>query len=210
MNRPSRWFVFLVTLGVIAGAMWLWWLVDLRGAPHTIKKDQAVLASALQRAGWVSPHINGRIVYVMVTGECPACGRLENGPLEALETRGVETRIIVVAPPDKGGKAMSTAADRAAVAEFWINRDWSLYKRWRTPSPTTMAGLAPADGDAARTAVVQTAQASAATIQGVLKHNGVAVGYPVAVWWNKAGDMRASLVDNGAAMAKAEREIEAG
>ena len=205
-----RGFVFLLVLAAIAGAMWLWWLVDLRGQPSTIKKDQASLASALQRAGWVSPHIDGRIVYVMVKGECPACGRFEKGALEAFETRGIDTRIIVVAPPDKDGKAMSTAADRAAVAEFWINRDWSLYKRWRTPSPTTMAGLAPADGDAARTAVVQTARASAATIQRVLNRNGVAMGYPVAVWWNKSGDMRASLVDNRTAMRKAEREIEAG
>jgi hypothetical protein len=210
MHRVRRWFVFLMMLAVIAGAMWLWWEVDLRGDPHTIKKDQAALAAALQRAGWVSPHINGKIVYVLVTGECPACEKFETGPLEALETRGVDTRIIVVAPPDKDGKAMSTAADRAAVAEFWINRDWSLYKRWREPSPTTMAGIAPADGDAARTAVVQAAQASAATIQDALKRNGVARGYPVAIWWNKAGDMRASLVDNGAAARKAEREVESG
>jgi hypothetical protein len=105
---------------------------------------------------------------------------------------------------------MSTPADRAAVAEFWIGRDFNLYKRWRAPSPTTMAGLVPADGDAARTAVVEAARASAATIADLLKRNGVAFGYPMAIWWNKAGDMRASRVDNPNAAQKAEREIEAG
>ncbi len=210
MHRLRRWFVFIVMLAVIGGAMWLWWQVDLRGDPHTVKKDQASLASALQRAGWVSPHINGKIVYVLVTGECPACGKFETGALEALQAHGVDTRVIVIAPADVNGKAMSTAADRAAVAEFWIDRDFNLYKRWRAPSPTTMAGVAPADGDAARTAVVEAARTSAATIQDLLKQNGIAFGYPMAIWTNKAGDMRASLVDNGTAARKAEREIEGG
>ncbi len=210
MNRIRRWLVFLVMLALIGGAMWLWWLVDLRGSPHTIKREQAALASALRRAGWVSPHVNGKIVYVLVTGGCPACGKFEIGPLEALRTRGVDTRIIIVAPPDRNGKAMSTPADRAAVAEFWLGRDWQLYTRWREESPTAMAGAAPADGDAARTAVVEAARASAATIAGLLGRNGVKFGYPMAIWWNRAGEMRASLVDNPTAAHKAEREIEAG
>ena len=197
-------------LAVIAGAMWLWWWFDLRGGPHTVKKDQASLAYELQRAGWVSPHVNGKIVYLLVSGECPACGKFETGALEALQGRGVDTRIIVVAPADRDGKAMSTPADRAAVAEFWIDRDFSLYKRWRAPSPTTLAGVVPADGDTARTAVVDAARHSAATIADLLRRNGVTFGYPMAIWWNKAGDMRASLVDNPTAAGKAEREIEAG
>ena len=210
MDRLRRWFVFLAMLAIIGGGMWLWWRFDLRGDPHTVKKDQAALASELQRAGWVSPHINGKIVYVLVTGECPACGKFETGALEALQARGVDTRVIVVAPADRDGKALSTVADRAAVAEFWINRDFGLYKRWRAPSPTTMAGVVPADGDAARTAVVETARTSATTIAELLKHNGVTFGYPMAIWWNQAGDMRASLVDNPTAARKAEHEIEAG
>lgn len=197
-------------LAAIGGAMWLWWRLDLRGDPHTIRKDQASLASALQRAGWVSPHINGKPVYVLVTGSCPACARIETGALEDLQSHGLDTRVIVVAPADRDGKAMSTTADRAAVAEFWINRNWGLYQRWRAPSATTMAGIAPADGDAARTAVVETARVSAATIAELLKHNGVAFGYPMAIWWNKDGAMRASLLDNGVAAGKAKQEIEAG
>ena len=210
MNRIRRWFVFIVMLAVIGGAMWLWWLVDLRGAPRTLTKDQAALSAELERSGWVSPHVNGKIVYVLVTGECDACAKFETGALEALPARGVDTRVIVVAPADVNGKAKATPQDRAAVAEFWINRDWSLYRRWRAPSPTTMAGLAPADGDVARTAVVDAAQRSAASIASLLRKNGVTFGYPMAIWWNKAGQMRASLVDNPTAARKAEREIEAG
>ena len=210
MDRFRRWFVFLVMLAVIGGAMWLWWWFGLRGSPHTLKKEQASLAYELQRTGWVSPHVNGKIVYVLVKGECPACGKFETGALEALQARGVDTRIIVIAPPDVNGKSASTPEDRAAMAEFWLDRDWSLYRRWRAPGQATMAGVAPADGDIARTAVVDTARHSAAAIADLLKRNGVTFGYPMAIWWNKVGDMRASLVDNPTAARKAEREIEAG
>lgn len=210
MDRIRRWFVFIVMLAVIGGGVWLWWVFDLRGSPHTLKKEQASLAYELQRTGWVSPHVNGKIVYVLVNRECPACGTFEVGALEALQARGVDTRIIVVAPGPVKGKAISTPQDRASVAEFWLNRDWNLYRRWRERSPTTMAGEQPADGDMARTAVVETASRSADTIADLLKRNGVKFGYPMAIWWNKAGDMRASLVDNPTASRKAEREIEAG
>ena len=115
-----------------------------------------------------------------------------------------------IAPPDLNGRAMSTPADRAAVAAFWIDRDWSLYTRWRERSPKTMAGAPPADGDTARTAVVEAARASAAKIADLLHENGVKFGYPMAIWWNKAGAMRASLVDNSAAVGKARREIAGG
>lgn len=210
MDRLRRWFVFVVMLAVIGGGVWLWWLVDLRGSPHTIHREQAALAYELQRTGWVSPHVNGKIVYVLVSGECPACGKFENGGVKRLATRTIDTRVIVVAPADKNGKALSTPADRAAVAAFWIDRDWSLYTRWREASPSTMAGAPQADGDAARTAVVDTARKSAASIEDLLHKNGVKFGYPMAIWWNKAGEMRASLVDNGTAAGKAEREIEGG
>ena len=210
MDRLRRWFVFLVMLAVLGGVIWLWWLFVVRGAPHTVTKEQAALSAALEHAGWVSPHVNGKIVYVLVSGGCPACGKFETGPLEALQSRGVDTRVIVVAPADLNGKALSTPRDRAAVAAFWIDRDWSLYRRWREASPTTMAGAPPADGDAARTAVVDAARRSADTIAGVLRKNGVKFGYPMAIWWNKAGQMRASLVDNGTAAGKAEHEIEGG
>jgi hypothetical protein len=210
MDRMRRWLVFIAMLAIIGGAMWLLWWIDLRGAPHTVTKDQTALASELRSAGWVSPHNNGKIVYVLVSTECPACRRFETGPLETLQGQGVDTRIIVVAPADRNGKALSTPADRAAVAEFWIGRDWNLYKSWRTSSPTTMAGVSPADGDAARTAVVDAARTSAAKIADLLQRNGVAFGYPMAIWWNKAGDMRASKVDNPTAARKAEHEIEAG
>ena len=210
MDRIRRWFVFIVMLAVIGGGMWLWWSLDLRGSPHTLKKEQASLAYELQRTGWVSPHVNGKIVYVLVNGECIACGKFETGALEALQKRGVDTRVIVVAPAVIDAKTASSPEDRATVAEFWLNRDWNLYRRWRERSPATMAGEAPADGNAARTAVVETANRSAATIADLLKRNGVKFGYPMAIWWNKTGDMRASLVDNSTAARKAEQEIAAG
>ena len=210
MNALRRWFAFLLVLGLIAGGLWLWWWFDLRGTPHTLKKEQASIAYELGRTGWVSPHVNGKIVYVVVHGDCLPCAKFETGALQALRTRGLDTRVIVIAPADVNGKAMSTAQERAAVAQLWIDRDWAFYRRWREPSLSTLNGLRPADGDAARTAVVETARRSQANIADLLQRNGVKFGYPLAIWWNKVGDMRASVVDNDTAARKAEREIEAG
>ncbi len=209
LDRLRRWFVFLMMLAVLGGIMRLFWLVEIRGAPHTLKKEQAALASALERAAWVSPHAAGKPAYILVTGGCPACAALETGTLETLQSRGFDTRVIAVARPDLNGRAVSTPQERAEVAELWIDRDWNFYLRWREPGPSTMAGLRPADGDAARTAVVGASQAAAANIADLVRRNGVKFGYPMVIWWNKSGDMRASLADNAAARHKLEKEIEA-
>ena len=42
----------------------------------------------------------------------------------------VDTRVIAIARADHEGLQQSTPAERATIAELWINRDWNLYAKW--------------------------------------------------------------------------------
>ena len=64
--------------------------------------------------------------------------------------------MIVIARADHEGLQQSTPAERATIAELWINRDWNLYAKWMaTPHKDWAAdGLKASDHDFARNAVV--------------------------------------------------------
>ena len=208
MAALRRWVVFLGLLAVIGAGAWLWWDVTLRGTPHTLTREQPAIARLLQTGGWVAPNAAGRPAYLLVGGTCPHCADAESA-FTALGANGVSPRLIAIAPADENGRALSTPAERSAVAELWLNRDWNFWKRWAA-SGGSLPDLRSADGDAARTAVVETGRATAAQLKTLLKANHVRFGYPLAIWWNKAGDMRASVLDSGAALGKAKHEIAGG
>jgi hypothetical protein len=186
---------------VVAGAgAYLAWDLDWRWRPQTITRHQAEIASALQQSGWVSPHLPGPKAYVIVSGACTPCQPLLSQLAPALRSKGVETRMIAVAPADENGQAKSTPQDRAVVAELWANRSWPLFQQWTASAPdksatraqpATLPPLPPADGDAGRTALVEASRAFAARLTPLLKDNGVAFAYPTLVWWAKDGRMRA-------------------
>ena len=46
-------------LAVVGGIVFLMWDLDWRWRPHTVTKNQAEIAKALDQAGWVSPHLTG-------------------------------------------------------------------------------------------------------------------------------------------------------
>jgi len=89
---------------------------------------------------------------ILVLGATGTTGRRVT---ERLRAAGVEVRIIVFARADREGMALSTAAERATVAELWLTRDWTLYQRWTATPPRnwTAAGLPEADDSLARRAV---------------------------------------------------------
>ena len=74
---------FLLILGlaavvVVAGAVvYLMWDLDWRWRPHTITKHQAEIAQALDQSGWVSPHLTGPKLYLIVYRDCAACTDFE-------------------------------------------------------------------------------------------------------------------------------------
>jgi len=206
----------LVAVAVIA-AVGAWWWLDLRWRPKTLVKNQAEIARLLEQAGWVSPGGGGPKVYVLVFRSCPDCVRLKAEVVPRLVKAGVDTRVIAIARRDLNGAARSTPAERATVAELWLNRDWALMQRWdATPVETwTAPGLHPADGDMARTAVVGSGRDLVDRLKPLLAANGLAVGetgvrYPTLIWWGPDGVMRATVCERPEPCRAVLREFGAG
>jgi hypothetical protein len=187
-------FLGLAAILVVAGAVvYLMWDLDWRWRPHTVTKHQAEIAEALSQSGWVSPHLTGPKVYMIANRDCAACIQLEQTLFPKLQAADVDTRVILIARPDQNGQSGSTPAERSTVAELWTNRSWKLFQQWSLVSPAawTAPNLPPADGDAARTAVIGVGRQLVGTLTGQLKDNGVTVDYPTLIWWTKDGRMRA-------------------
>jgi len=174
------------------------WDLDLRWRPKTITRDQARIAQDLDQAGWVSPHLNGPRLYMISYRACSDCIRFEDEAFPKLQGAGVDTRVIMIALPDRNGLAHSTAAERATVAELWIGRSWKLYQQWTAvPAPAwTAPGIAGADGDAARTAVVEAGRALVRDLAPMLGANGVRLAFPTLIWWTRDGRMRACACES--------------
>jgi hypothetical protein len=177
-------------LMVLVGALCLWWAVDLRWRPPTLNRDQGEIAGILQGAGWVSPKLPGPKLYVIAYRDCAACLAFEAAEFPKLQGAGVDTRVIMIARADLNGQARSTAPERATVAQLWIGRDWGLFGRWMAAqTPWAAPGIAPADGDTARTAVVAAGRSMVETLSPLMKHNGVRFAYPMLFWWDAKGVM---------------------
>jgi hypothetical protein len=190
LRKIQAWATFTLFLAVVAGGLYLWWRFDLRWRPHVITKNQADIAQILDQAGWVSPSHGGAKLYVIVYGDCVACKRLQ-AQFGDLAQAGVDTRVIAVARPDLNGQAQSTAAERSTVAELWVNRSWPLFQRWSAAAPGTWTapGVPLADGDVARTAVVEAGRSMVEKLRPLLQANGVRFDYPTLIWWTKDGKM---------------------
>lgn len=196
MKAIRNGFILLVALGLVGGGLFEWWNLDLRWRPHTVTKNQAEIGKLLQGSGWVSPPgQTGPKLYMISYRDCAACQRYQQSQFARLQAAGVDTRVIVIARADVNGQPRSTATERATVAELWVNRGWSLYQKWSDAAPDkwTAAGIPAADGDVARSAVVEVGRDTVDRLTPLLKANGVRFGFPTLVWWTKAGVMKASV-----------------
>lgn len=209
MKKLVVWFVLLSVAAIVAVGAY-WWL-DLRWRPRTITRHQAEIAKILDESGWVSPGLTGPRLYMIGFRACANCIRFKAEELPGLHEAGVDTRVIEFAWPDRNGLAQSTAAERATVAELWINRSWALMERWdATPIEAwTAPGVPPADGDMARTAVVDAGRAMVERLTPLLKDNGIAFGTPVLIWWDKEGVMYGCSCGSEAGWRFALRDLEA-
>jgi hypothetical protein len=213
---------FLVILGLaaialVAGAVvYLMWDLDWRWRPHTVTKHQAEIAQALDRSGWVSPHLTGPKVYVVVYQGCDPCQAQLPAAIPKLLAADVDTRMIVIARADQNGQTRSTPQDRALTAELWTNRSWKLFQQTfgaiagapsATPAQARPPALPPADGDAARSAVIEVGRQLATTLGQQLKDNGVGFDYPILVWWTKDGRMRACACTSPQSYGFVEKEL---
>jgi hypothetical protein len=191
MKRFQAWATMILFIAAILGGLYLWWSLDLRWRPHVITKNQAEIAKVLDGAGWVSPGLAGPKLYLIAYRDCADCSRYEATEFPALQKAGVDTRVVMIARPDVNGLAKSTAAERSTVAELWVNRKWDLLQRWNASAggAWTAQGVPPADGDVARSAVVEASRDVVDRLTPLLKASGINVSYPTLVWWTKDGKM---------------------
>jgi hypothetical protein len=187
-------FILLILVGLAGAGLYGWWDLDLRWRPHEITHDQAEIGKLLDRSDWVSPGAHGGPKLYLVTYRGSAEGqRFIDETLPALQKAGADTRVIMIARADDNGASRSTPAERSTVAELWMNRRWSLFTQWMAAEPDTWAatGIAPADDDVARAAVVEVGRDAADKLQTLLRDSGVRFDYPVVIWWTKDGKLMA-------------------
>lgn len=190
----NRLIALLVLVVALAGAGgWALWNYDLRWRPKTVTKHQAEIVRILESSGWASPGLGGKRFYMVSFRTCPDCIRFKQEELPKLHAKGVDTRVIEVARRDRNGVARSTPAERATIAQLWLSHDWTLLERWEAASADawTAPGIPPADGDMARTGVVEAGRKMVDDLTPLMKANGVKFAYPLLVWWDEKGRMRA-------------------
>ena len=191
-------FLLIVVFALIGGGLYFYWDLGLRWKPHGLTKDQAEIGKILEGSGWVSPHLTGPKLYLIAYRDNPAAQRVIAADFPALQGAKVDTRVIMIARPDENGAPKSTAPERATVAELWVNRSWALFQKWMAADPDawTAAGIPPADGDVARSAVVEVGRDMVDRLTPLLKDNGIDFAYPTLVWWTKDGAMQGCACDN--------------
>lgn len=195
MRRFFIWSALAALIGLVlaGGGYWAYWNFYARFQPVTVTHNQAEIQRLLDESSWVSAGGGGQPLYIIGYRDSAAMQRYEREEVPKLRAAGVEARIIVFARPDREGLAQSTAAERATVAELWLTRDWSLYQRWTaTPASNwTAAGIPAADGNLARGAVVEAARDFAAALSRDLKEAGLQPRYPLIIWRDREGFMKA-------------------
>ena len=197
LRRFLMFSLLAVVLGaVLAGAgYWAYWNFYARFRPVLIAKNTAEIERLLDQAGWVAPNRTGPYLYMITYRACAECARYQREEFPKLAEANVDTRVITFARADADGVPQSAPSERSTVAELWINRDWNLYLNWMaTPRQSwTAPGLRRADGDFARTAVVDASRQFLGKLEPLLAANGLSLrtGYPILIWRDRDGQMKA-------------------
>lgn len=198
----------LVVLVALTGLIG-WWALDLRWRPKTVDKHQDEIAKILETSGWVSPGLGPNKLYMISFRSCPDCLRFEKEAFPELHKAKVDTRVILMARRDENAVERSTAVERATVAQLWINRSWPLFEAWHSVAHEAWpgTGIPAADGDMARTAVVEAGRKMVDDLRPLLKDNGVDFYYPLLVWWTKDGEMHACACEKPQAFKRVLKEL---
>lgn len=187
MNNRRIVFAVLVLAILIGAAGYGWWRTDLRWRPRTLKAHEAEIARILDQSGWVSPGPGRRTLYLVGFRSCPDCIRFEAEEFPGLRRAGVETRVVLYPR-----RAVSTAPERAGVAELWANRSWATYERWMAmpAAAWTAEGLPSGDTVPERAALVERSRKLVDDLKPLLADNGVQMAFPTLVWRDDKGRLR--------------------
>jgi hypothetical protein len=162
-------------------------LARAAGGIHAITKDAVKIEALLKHAGWVSPHLKGKTLYMLSFRSCSDCIRFESEQFPDLHKAGVDTRVILVAR-----RAKSTAPERTGVGELWATRSWKTFETW-TSTPVdawTGEGLKSGDDDPARAALVEKGRVLVDQLTPLLAENGIELRYPTLIWKDAKGQLR--------------------
>ena len=195
MRRFLIWsgLAVVIGLGLAAGGFWAYDHFYARFQPVTISRGQADIQRLLDESSWVSAGGGGNPLYVIGYRDSAATQSYEREEGSKLRAAGIDVRVVMFARADREGLAQSTPAERATLAELWLTRDWTLYQRWTmTPARNwTAAGIPAADGNLARSAVVEAGRQFTTRLSALLRDAGVKTAYPVIIWRDADGFMRA-------------------
>ena len=175
-------------------------------SPHTVRLDADQLADALAHAPWVSPGGAGPVLYKIGYRACPDCIAWDHTELPALLAGGVQTRILIYARRD-----LSTARERAVVAELACARAWPLYQRWTDDVEAAYYyryGTPPApEPDTARSACLERGRKVRDQVAHIVAKNGAAMQTPALFWQNKSGQWRFFMGNNARVNRLIRREL---
>ena len=200
MEQHHHRFLFFSLVAVIvggvlaAGGYWAYWNFYERFRPVTIAKNQTEIQRLLDESDWVSPGRSGPPLWMISFRDCADCTAYQRDEFPKLAAANIDTRVIVFARPDHEGLQESTPAERATIAELWINRDWNLYAKWMaTPHKDwTADGLKPADHDFARNAVVNATRDYVNQMAPAAERaRGLGDTYPILIWRDRDGFLKA-------------------
>lgn len=195
MRRFLIWSALAALIGLILAGVgyWAYWNFYSRFQPVAISRNQAQIQQLLDEASWVSGGGGGEPLYIVGYRDSASAQRYEQEEVAKLQAAGVEPRVILFARADREGLAQSTSAERATIAELWLTRDWSLYQRWTaTPARNwTAAGIPQADGNLARSAVVDASRQFDERLTALLSDAGVHITYPLILWRDRDGFLKA-------------------
>ncbi|CAN5227328.1 hypothetical protein BH10PSE2_BH10PSE2_17020 [soil metagenome] len=164
-----------------------------RFQPVTIARNQGQIQRLLDEASWVSPGGGDQPLYIIGYRDSGPTQGYERQEADKLRAGGVDVRTLMFARPDKEGAPQSTAAERSTIAELWLNRDWTLYQRW-TAAPSsawTAQGIAPADSNLARSAVVDASRQFIDKLDALMRDAGVKPTWPLIIWRDREGFLKA-------------------
>ncbi|MGA0545486.1 hypothetical protein ACO2Q1_09440 [Brevundimonas sp. VNH65] len=196
MRRFLIWSGLAALIGLVLAiaGVWAYGHFYARFQPVTIDRNQGEVERLLAQSSWISETEGGEpAVYVIGAPTDPALRGWLGEEGAKLRAAGAQVRVVAFLPAGEDGRPQGTAADRAALAELWLGRDPRLLQQWLASAPGSWKapGLAPADGNLARSAVAGAGAGFARDLAGELGRAGVQVRWPMVIWRDREGFLRA-------------------